>query len=146
MPLDPSTPTGREAIRLAVEQIHEHAYAAAGNTPTDIMCCWQYQMVRGHETVIQTRVFPEGTDSRVVVVPAEPQVAQHVADWHPSQALSVAALLEVIGREMKNCPEEVVRRAVDVAQGLITDHRNDECDDSCTVWHHITEFRKKSGG
>lgn len=146
MQLDPSVPTGREAIRIAVDDIRRRAWDAANNADDDILCCWQFVMVRGHEHVQQTRVSPDGSDSTPIVTAVEPGVAQHTALWHPNMVLRAATLLEVIGREAKNVPEEVLRRAVELSQSVITDHRDDECGTDCGEWHHITKYRRKELG
>jgi hypothetical protein len=145
MPVDPSVPTGRKAIREAVNVIRRRAHNAANNAADDLLCCWQFVMAAGHEHVQQMRVSPHGEDSTPILVSVEPGVADHVAGFHPNAALYVARLLETISHEAKNVPDEVLRRAVDLAQLFITDHRQDECDDDCPGWHHITEFPKKEG-
>lgn len=145
MPLDPSVPTGREAIRVAVDEIRRSAWNAASNADNDILCCWQPVMIVGHEHVEATRVSPDGTEFETIAMSPMPGVAEYIAKLHPNAGLQVAQLLETLSREAKNVPDEVLRRAVDVAQSIITDHGGigDCAGEDCPGWHHIMEFPKK---
>jgi hypothetical protein len=89
MPESPTVP-----LRAAAELIRKRASRAANEADEDTLVCWETEMIGGQERVIEIRQYPGGTDHDMIAVPAQGDVAEHVAGWHPHVARAVAAWLE----------------------------------------------------
>jgi hypothetical protein len=61
----------------------------------DVLCCWDFERIAGHERIVETRQHGgEGTEDSVIAVPTTPGVAEHIALWEPPVAHQVADLLD----------------------------------------------------
>lgn len=88
-----------------VRTLRENAARAANNGEDDSLCCWQVQKIGGQDQVVQVRVDQtQLTDLRVIAVPAEGGVADHIAGMHPRAVLALARLLDHQVQRLRRTP------------------------------------------
>lgn len=85
-------------LRGTARYIRTVADQAAYDTDNDILCCWDFERIAGHERVTATRTGPDGygDERSIVAVPTLPGIAEHIALWEPTVAHGVANVLDYL--------------------------------------------------
>jgi hypothetical protein len=81
-------------LRGTATYIRTVADQAAYDTDDNVLCCWDFERIAGHERVIAVRRGPDGDDQDIVAIPTAPGIAEHIAVWEPPVAHQAADLLD----------------------------------------------------
>lgn len=119
-----------ELLRDAAKRVQALANTAANNSDGDVLCCWDFEEIGGHERVIETRKSVDGTDQQIIAVPTTSGVAEHLAMWDPGTAFLVARLLLWIADPQYRVQARIHQAAVTLARQISGERAHEDAIES----------------